>query len=132
MARGEVTGRKLRVSTDLIERRKGPPDPADDEPTQFDEPNARVVKALPPIRGPPSGNAPVPLFAMSIPQFCTSHNISEGFFYKLKKQGLSPREMKIGTRTLITLEAAASWRAEREAASTERPEKASAKREQAD
>ena len=47
------------------------------------------------------------------------------------KRGLNPREMKIGTRTLITFEAAAKWRAEREAASTAPPEKARAKREQA-
>ena len=66
---------------------------------------------------------PVPTFAMSIPQFCTAHNISEGFYYKLKKQKLNSREMKVGTRTLITFEAAAKWRAEREAASTAPPEK---------
>ena len=40
-----------------------------------------------------------------------------GFYYKLKKQKLNPREIKIGTRTLITFEAAADWRAERQAAS---------------
>ena len=68
---------------------------------------------------------------MSIPQFCAAHNISEGFYCKLKKQKLNPREMKIGTRTLITFEAAAKWRAEREAASTAPREKARAKREQA-
>ena len=73
---------------------------------------------------------PVPTLAMSIPQFCTAHNISEGFYYKLKKQKLNSREMKVGTRTLITFEAAAKWRAEREAASTA-PEKARAKRDQA-
>ena len=66
-------------------------------------------------------------------EFCEAHGISEGMFYKMKKQnrGLTPREMKIGTRTLITFEAAAKWRAEREAASTAPPEKARAKREQA-
>jgi hypothetical protein len=69
---------------------------------------------------------------MTIPQFCNAHNISEGFYYKLKKQKLNPREMKVGTRTLITFEAAANWRAEREAASTASPEKDGAKREQAD
>ena len=74
---------------------------------------------------------PVPTLAMSIPQFCAAHNISEGFYCKLKKQKLNPREMKIGTRTLITFEAAAKWRAEREAASTAPREKARAKREQA-
>ena len=43
-----------------------------------------------------------------------AHGISEGFFYKLKKQGEGPREMKLGARTLITLESAAEWRRERE------------------
>jgi predicted DNA-binding transcriptional regulator AlpA len=76
---------------------------------------------------------PTPRLALSIPEFCEAHGISEGMFYKMKKQnrGLTPREMKIGTRTLITFEAAAKWRAEREAASTAPPEKARAKREQA-
>ena len=76
---------------------------------------------------------PTPRLALSIPEFCEAHGISEGMFYKMKKQnrGLTPREMKIGTRTLITFEAAAKWRADREAASTAPPEKARAKREQA-
>ncbi len=76
---------------------------------------------------------PVPTLAMSIPQFCSRTQFHEGCLYKLKKQnrGLTPREMKVGTRTLITFEAAAEWRAEREAASTAPPEKARAKREQA-
>ena len=77
--------------------------------------------------------APTPRLALSIPEFCEAHGISEGMFYKMKKQnrGLTPREMKIGTRTLITFEAAAKWRAEREAASTAPPEKARARRERA-
>ena len=37
---------------------------------------------------------------MTIEEFCDSFRITEGFFYKLKKQGLGPREMKIGTRTV--------------------------------
>ena len=28
-----------------------------------------------------------PRLALSIPEFCEAHGISEGFFYKLKKQG---------------------------------------------
>jgi predicted DNA-binding transcriptional regulator AlpA len=74
---------------------------------------------------------PVPRLALSIPEFCQAHGISEGMFYKMKKQnqGLTPREMKIGTRTLITLEAAAKWRAEREAASSAPPEIATTRRE---
>jgi predicted DNA-binding transcriptional regulator AlpA len=54
--------------------------------------------------------------AFSIREFCQAHGISEGFFYKLKKQGEGPREMKIGARTLITFEAAAEWRRAREEA----------------
>ena len=57
---------------------------------------------------------PTPRLALSIPEFCEAHGISEGFFYKLKKQGEGPREMKVGTRTLITFESAAEWRRTRE------------------
>ena len=49
---------------------------------------------------------PTPRLALSIPEFCEAHGISEGFFYKLKKQGEGPREMKVGTRTLITFDSA--------------------------
>jgi len=55
-----------------------------------------------------------PRLALSIPEFCEAHGISEGFFYKLKKQGEGPREMKVGARTLITFESAAEWRRMRE------------------
>ena len=61
---------------------------------------------------------PTPRLALSIPEFCKAHGISEGFFYKLKKLGEGPREMKIGARTLISLESAAEWRRERENATT--------------
>ena len=57
---------------------------------------------------------PTPRLALSIPEFCKAHGISEGFFYKLKKQGEGPREMKVGARTLITFESAAEWRRARE------------------
>lgn len=55
-----------------------------------------------------------PRLALSIPEFCKAHGISEGLFYKLKKQGEGPREMKVGARTLITFESAAEWRRARE------------------
>jgi hypothetical protein len=70
-------------------------------------------------RGEITGKKPdsrMPKLAMSIPEFCSSHGISHGFYYKLKKQGLSPREMKAGRRTLISFESAADWRTAREAA----------------
>lgn len=42
--------------------------------------------------------------------------ISLGMFHKLKKLGLAPTEMKVGTRRLISAESAARWREEREQA----------------
>src|SRR6516162_7052710 len=63
--------------------------------------------------GPPP--LPTPRLALSIPEFCRAHGISEGFFYKLKKRGEGPREMKVGARTLISFESAAEWRRAREA-----------------
>jgi predicted DNA-binding transcriptional regulator AlpA len=62
--------------------------------------------------------APTPHLALSIQQFCKAHSISEDFFYKLKRQGQAPRLMRVGSRTLISIESAAEWRREREAAST--------------
>ena len=47
-------------------------------------------------------------------EFCDAHGISEGFYYKLKKQRKGPRELRLGTRTLITFESAAEWRRARE------------------
>jgi hypothetical protein len=35
-------------------------------------------------------------------------------YYKLDHQGLGPRVMRVGTRALISKEAAADWRRERE------------------
>jgi hypothetical protein len=55
---------------------------------------------------------------MSIATFCTKHDISESFFFKLQSQGLGPAVMKLGKRVLISREAAARWRREREAASS--------------
>ncbi|WP_225140524.1 MULTISPECIES: hypothetical protein [unclassified Bradyrhizobium] len=57
----------------------------------------------------------IPTLAMSIPQFCIAHNISQGFYYKLKRNRLAPHELRLGKRTLITFEAAADWRRKREA-----------------
>ena len=72
---------------------------------------------------------PTPRLALSIPEFCEAHGISEGFFYKLKKQGEGPREMKVGARTLITFESAAEWRRSRE---TKHTEATGSRREQSD
>ena len=52
--------------------------------------------------------------AFSITKFCERHGISESFFHKLRAKGLGPVTMKVGTRTLISVEAAAAWRRARE------------------
>src|SRR5262245_42350504 len=67
-------------------------------------------------RAPPKQHTDV-LGAYSIPDFCRAHGgISEAYFHALVKEGLGPTLMKVGNRTLISVEAAARWRAEREAA----------------
>ena len=53
--------------------------------------------------------------AFSIGEFCRRHGISIQLFYKNKTD--MPLTFRIGTRVLISREAAARWRAEREAAS---------------
>lgn len=55
-------------------------------------------------------DAGVPQAAYSVQQFCDAHGFTKVMFYKLLKQGRGPRFMKIGTRTLISIEAAADWR----------------------
>jgi hypothetical protein len=48
--------------------------------------------------------------ASTIDQFCTDHSISRAMFYRLAKSGQGPRTMRVGTKQLITEEAAAEWR----------------------
>jgi hypothetical protein len=56
--------------------------------------------------------------AYSIEEFCRRHRISVQAFYKYTE--LMPDTFNVGTRRLISREAAARWRAEREAAATAR------------
>ncbi|TWB63043.1 hypothetical protein FBZ94_103743 [Bradyrhizobium sacchari] len=56
----------------------------------------------------------VTLMAYSIEQFCQAHGISIDLYFKMQRQGLGPATMKVGSRTLISVEAAAAWRRERE------------------
>jgi hypothetical protein len=53
--------------------------------------------------------------AYTVDEFCLAHHISRPFFYTLLKVGVGPRTMKLGAKTLISIEAAAAWRKEREA-----------------
>src|SRR5262249_25737257 len=104
MARGEITGKKPAQTADAAKRQAGPPkktDPKAIEPIGHSEPDSSIsVKTL----------------AMSIREFCALHGISEEMFYKMKRDGWGPATMKVGSRTLISHEAAADWRRKREAA----------------
>jgi hypothetical protein len=53
--------------------------------------------------------------AFSIREFCAAHRISESMYYKLREAGLGPREARALTKVIITQEAAADWRRQREA-----------------
>jgi hypothetical protein len=53
--------------------------------------------------------------AFTIAEFCRAHRISQSMYFKMRNLGLGPREMAVGRRTLISIEAAADWRREREA-----------------
>ena len=64
----------------------------------------------------------------SIDEFCAEHGISRAMFYKLRGEGKAPALMTVGTRKLVSIEAAAAWRREREADC--RPSAAAAERAQ--
>jgi predicted DNA-binding transcriptional regulator AlpA len=54
--------------------------------------------------------------ALTIKEFCATHGISASAFYEMKREGLGPREMRIGRAGVrISQEAAAAWRTEMEA-----------------
>jgi predicted DNA-binding transcriptional regulator AlpA len=53
-----------------------------------------------------------PKLALTIPEFCQAHGISEAFYYELQKRGKGPLTMAVGRRRLISLEDAKRWREE--------------------
>jgi predicted DNA-binding transcriptional regulator AlpA len=59
-------------------------------------------------------STPVPSAVYTIREFCDAHQISRPMYYKLRKQGKGPREMRIGTKVLIAHESAQAWRRSRE------------------
>jgi hypothetical protein len=70
-------------------------------------------------RATPIRAGPDPLIeplALSIKQFCAAHSICVETFYRMQRAGAGPSVMKVGARTLISVEAAATWRREREEA----------------
>jgi hypothetical protein len=46
----------------------------------------------------------------TVKEFCAAHRISINHYYVLKKKGMTPREMRVGHRNLISHDAAAAWR----------------------
>ena len=111
MVRAEITGQKPRVTAYRAMRRPGPPrtDPDAVEPTPHRERQSRSRDERPPIRGLPIATA-----AYSIREFCAAHRLSESLYFKLRNQGLGPAEMFVGSRRIISFEAAERWRRARE------------------
>jgi hypothetical protein len=70
--------------------------------------------AHPVVSGKKMSGAADNLDAYSIDEFCRRHGISPQLFYKLKPEGLMPPTFRLGARVLISREAAAAWRRERE------------------
>ena len=132
MARGEVTGKKPAQTPDAAKGRCVPPsaDPGAVEPANHSEPTSTGPTPTPPICGPPLPTGDSPKYrrkpksvdpqalAMSIHAFCVRHDISEDLFFKMQREGWGPRVMRVGTRRLISQEAAAEWRRAREAAAS--------------
>ena len=54
--------------------------------------------------------------AFSIKHFCAAHGICVETYFRMQRAGIGPSVMKVGSRTMISVEAAAAWRREREAA----------------
>lgn len=52
--------------------------------------------------------------AFTIRGFCAAHGISLPSYFKLRKLGLGPTEMRLGDSVRISVEAAAEWRRARE------------------
>jgi hypothetical protein len=58
---------------------------------------------------------PLPRAAYSVREFCEAYAISKAMYYKLRREGFGPVEMRIGTSIRISLEAAQAWNRAREA-----------------
>jgi hypothetical protein len=52
--------------------------------------------------------------AYSVNEFAHAHGLSRAHLYNLWRDGIGPKAMRVGRRTLISKEAAAAWRREME------------------
>jgi predicted DNA-binding transcriptional regulator AlpA len=64
---------------------------------------------------------PVNRAAYTIDEFCIAHRISRRTFYDLIDRGDGPKLMRIGSKKLVSAEAAAKWRRDCRAASNRMP-----------
>lgn len=62
-----------------------------------------------------TSNQSAPISAFDIKGFCAAHSMSRAHFYSLMNRGEGPRIMRVGRKVLISVEAAAEWRAAQEA-----------------
>lgn len=60
----------------------------------------------------------------TVNEFCAAHRISRTRLYQEWKDGTGPRFFRVGAKILITDEAGADWRREREAATAKQVEAA--------
>jgi hypothetical protein len=120
MARPEVTGRKthstlvLRKTQRVSEKSDDDSDCEPEKCADDGKPDAASSRAK--AKAKRKTSQTVALAAFSIQQFCEAHGISIDLYFKLQRQGLGPKTIKAGTRTLISIEAAAEWRRARELA----------------
>jgi len=56
----------------------------------------------PPIRGPPRGS-------FTIEEFCTRHHLSRSEYFRIRKLGLGPDELRVAGNVRITAEADRKW-----------------------
>jgi hypothetical protein len=59
---------------------------------------------------------PAEIGAYTIKEFCAAFRLSVPMFYKLRERGDAPDVMKVGARTLVSIEAVERWRRQRERA----------------
>ena len=63
------------------------------------------------VRAGKAQSTAVDVLAKSIPQWCSSYNISRATFYNLAKNGKAPATINLGRRRLITNAASQEWEA---------------------
>lgn len=67
----------------------------------------------------------------SVEGFCRRWSISRATFYNLKRRGLAPAIMKLGTRTIVSPEAEEAWRLRMEAETAAQEQRLAAPSERA-